>query len=185
MKYFCVNVYKWSHLSFETKRDHTHIHYLLSVEMEELLPLLSKVNTSIMVWIAAPLKASGPPIFPSRPWLTQLSLWVRPFPSACTPPPVPPPARVPRRYHPAFCSLSPVLHLFIPLQWVFYWCHCSCCFQRQQACFPDAKCRGYLLNSCYLAPKQQYKLWTHLNISFFLRHLSLLVPVTPNSTVSF
>lgn len=108
-----------SFIKFETNRNHTHSHYLLSVEMEELFPLLSKVNASITVWILFPLKGFGPPIF-CHSWIICFSFSNRLFSSTYTHPLVSPGPSVPLGFPLYFLyALSLCLHLFIPLQWVF------------------------------------------------------------------
>ena len=123
-----------------------------------------------MVWISFPLKDFGPTIFmllspelSTFPFLldhshqhTQILLH---FLTLCLP------------LLPSYLlySLSPPLHLLIPLQRVF----CSFPFtlaavsKVTKACFPVVHCHGYLLSFSYSIPRQQSTLWSRLSISSF------------------
>lgn len=72
-----------------------------------------------------------------------------------------------------------------PVGLLFLYFTVAAAFKLSKACSPDAEYHSYLLSSCYPTPKQRYKFRTQSSTSFFLGHLFLLVPVTPDSSYWF
>ena len=106
-------------IKLETNRKHTHIHYLLSVEMEELFPPLSKVSTFGVVWVSFPPKGFGAPLRPLTPNSRSSPAAPGHSHQHTRILPASPPDSASPQLPPCFLhSQFPVLHLFVPVQWV-------------------------------------------------------------------
>lgn len=151
MEYFYVRVVLELFIKFETNRHHTHIHYVLSVKMEELSPLLFKANPSIMVWILFLLMNFRLAILASHSWIFHFSLSTRSFPLHTHIVLYLPSPRCSHSCYPVFVLpfiakligrglYIHCIHFFISLSHsrgssvppTFLPLHCSCCFQGHQ-----------------------------------------------------
>lgn len=158
-------------IKFETNRHHTHIHYVLSVKMEELSPLLFKANPSIMVWILFLLMNFRLAILASHSWIFHFSLSTRSFPLHTHIVLYLPSPRCSHSCYPVFVlpfiaeligrglifivftSLSLYLTLegllFLPLSSHFT---VAAVFKVTKACLHAAKCNGYLFKLILFNP---------------------------------